>query len=139
MSGQSFVLRSTFRALNLCRKTSSGYRDRDTVNRDALHTMLCVTRVSLRLRHARSACSQAGGQVIMECLNGSFCGRQTASNWNFFFFFFNVFSTAQGHIRTFSDSNSAFFIACWLERRTRARKVASSSSGRNGERIFFSR
>ena len=50
---------------------------------------------------------------------------------------FNVFSTAQGHIRTFSDSNSAFFIACWLERRTRDRKVASSNPGRSGGRFFF--
>ena len=30
-------------------------------------------------------------------------------------------------------------IACWLERRTRDRKVASSNPGRNGGRIFFSR
>ena len=30
-------------------------------------------------------------------------------------------------------------IACWLERRTRDRKVASSNPGRSGERIFFSR
>ena len=29
--------------------------------------------------------------------------------------------------------------ACWLERRTRDRKVASSNSGRSGGRIFFSR
>ena len=30
-------------------------------------------------------------------------------------------------------------IACWLERRTRDRKVASSNLGRSGGRIFFSR
>ena len=30
-------------------------------------------------------------------------------------------------------------IACWLERGTRGRKVASSNPGRSGERIFFSR
>ena len=30
-------------------------------------------------------------------------------------------------------------IACWLECRTRDRKVASSNPGRSGERIFFSR
>ena len=30
-------------------------------------------------------------------------------------------------------------IACWYERRTRDRKVASSNSGRSGGRIFFSR
>ena len=30
-------------------------------------------------------------------------------------------------------------IACWLERRTRHRKVASSNPGRNGGRIVFSR
>ena len=29
--------------------------------------------------------------------------------------------------------------ACWLERRTRDRKVASSNPGRSGGRIFFSR
>ena len=29
-------------------------------------------------------------------------------------------------------------IACWSERRTRHRKVASSSPGRSGRRIFFS-
>ena len=32
-----------------------------------------------------------------------------------------------------------FGMACWLERRTRDRKVASSNSGRSGGRIFFSR
>ena len=30
-------------------------------------------------------------------------------------------------------------IACWLERRTRDRKVAGSNPGRSGGRIFFSR
>ena len=30
-------------------------------------------------------------------------------------------------------------IACWLERRTRDREVASSNSGESGGRIFFSR
>ena len=30
-------------------------------------------------------------------------------------------------------------IVCWLERRTRGRKVASSNPGRSGGRIFFSR
>ena len=30
-------------------------------------------------------------------------------------------------------------IACWLQRRTRDRKVASSNPGRSGGRIFFSR
>ena len=30
-------------------------------------------------------------------------------------------------------------IACWLEHRTRDRKVASSNTGRSGGRIFFSR
>ena len=30
-------------------------------------------------------------------------------------------------------------MACWLERRTRDRKVASSNPGRSGGRIFFSR
>ena len=30
-------------------------------------------------------------------------------------------------------------IACWLEHRTRDRKVASSNPGRSGRRIFFSR
>ena len=30
-------------------------------------------------------------------------------------------------------------IACWLERRTRDRKVSSSNPGRSGLRIFFSR
>ena len=30
-------------------------------------------------------------------------------------------------------------IACWLERQTRDRKVASSNPGRSGGRIFFSR
>ena len=30
-------------------------------------------------------------------------------------------------------------IACWLERRTRDRKVASSNPGSSGRRIFFSR
>ena len=30
-------------------------------------------------------------------------------------------------------------ISCWLELRTRDRKVASSTSGRSGGRIFFSR
>ena len=30
-------------------------------------------------------------------------------------------------------------IACWLERRTRDRKVASSNPGRSGGTIFFSR
>ena len=34
---------------------------------------------------------------------------------------------------------SAAGIACWLERRTRDRKVASSNPGRSGGRIFFSR
>ena len=29
-------------------------------------------------------------------------------------------------------------MACWLERRTRDRKLASSNLGRNGGRIFFS-
>ena len=28
-------------------------------------------------------------------------------------------------------------IACWLERRTRDRKVASSNPGRSGDRFFF--
>ena len=32
-----------------------------------------------------------------------------------------------------------FGMACWLERRTRDRKVASSNSGGSGGRIFFSR
>ena len=30
-------------------------------------------------------------------------------------------------------------IACWLGRRTRDRKVASSNPGRSGVKIFFSR
>ena len=30
-------------------------------------------------------------------------------------------------------------VACWLERRTRDRKVASSNPGRSGGRVFFSR
>ena len=30
-------------------------------------------------------------------------------------------------------------IACWLERRTRDRKIVSSNSGMSGGRIFFSR
>ena len=37
-------------------------------------------------------------------------------------------------LNTISD-----FIACWLERRNRDRKVASSNPGRSGGRIFFSR
>ena len=32
-----------------------------------------------------------------------------------------------------------FVIVCWLERRTRDQKVASSNPGRKGGRIFFSR
>ena len=31
------------------------------------------------------------------------------------------------------------WIPCWLERRTRNRKIASSNPGRSGRRIFFSR
>ena len=37
------------------------------------------------------------------------------------------------------DSLSSAGIACWLERRTHDRKVASLNPGRSGRRIFFSR
>ena len=39
----------------------------------------------------------------------------------------------------FEIDNQSTRIACWLERRTRDRKVASSNPGRSGGRIFFSR
>ena len=44
-----------------------------------------------------------------------------------------------GVIRYYSLKFCLAGIACWLKRRTRDRKVASSNPGRSGRRIFFSR
>ena len=49
---------------------------------------------------------------------------------------FNKFMCIQ---ETCSSPHSSARIAQWLERRTRDRKVAGSSPGRSGRRIFFSR
>ena len=50
-----------------------------------------------------------------------------------FFFFLSFF------LSVFAVSLLPQAIACWLDRRTRNRKVASSNPGRSGGRIFFSR
>ena len=49
--------------------------------------------------------------------------------------FFFLFPLLSQRIVTFLSAG----IACWLERRTRDRKVASSNPGRSGGRILFSR
>ena len=50
------------------------------------------------------------------------------------------FPWANSWVRAYlpSRSQKGAGIACWLERRTRNRKVASSNPGRRGRRIFFS-
>ena len=59
---------------------------------------------------------------------------------SFFLFFFLSFSEATYNgASTCCRPTKEADIACWLERRTRDRKVASSNPGRSGGKIFFSR